>query len=48
MALVDTFIVLTIVIFLILLTWSKVMDQSMLDTVKEIFEIFGTIFGGNK
>lgn len=36
MATLDTFIVVFIVVFLALLIWSRVMDQSMLDTVVEI------------
>jgi hypothetical protein len=45
MAWVETGITIFIVTFLILLVWSRVQSQSMLDTVKEIIEIFKTIGG---
>jgi len=36
----DTVLVIVIIGFLILLTWSRVMKQTMLETVKEIMEMF--------
>lgn len=39
----DVFLVLAILIFLILIVWSRIMQQSMLDTVKEIKQILGEV-----
>lgn len=43
MASVDTFLVIIIVLFIILLVWSRVMQQSMLDTLVEIKEMVGAL-----
>lgn len=45
---IDTVLVVGIVGFLILIVWSKVMGQSMLDTVIEIKSIAVTVFTGGK
>lgn len=42
----DTILVVTIILFIILLVWSRVMDQSMLDTLREIKEFISEVFGG--
>lgn len=44
----DAFIVAFIVIFLTLLVWSRVMDQTMLDTFQEIKAMILGLFGGGK
>lgn len=43
MASVDTFLVIIIVLFIILLVWSRVMQQSMLDTLVEIKDMVGAL-----
>ena len=49
MSLLDGTIVSGIVLFLILLVWSRVMDQTMLDTFNEIKAmILGVFSGGEK
>jgi hypothetical protein len=40
MPLLDTLLVLSIVLFLIFLIWSKAMGQTMLDTFKELVGMF--------
>lgn len=45
---VDTMIVVGIVGFLVLIVWSKIMGQSMLDTFLEIKSILTLIFTGGK
>ena len=44
MTLIDTAIVLFIVLFLTLITWSKIMGQRVYDTVIEIKDILKSIF----
>mgnify|MGYP007071579933 CR=1 FL=1 len=43
---VDTLLVFSIVFFLIILVWAKVMNQSIYDTVMEIIDILKKIFSG--
>jgi len=40
---VDTSLVIIIVLFLILLIWSRIMGQKMLDTFKEIVEMLKSL-----
>ena len=39
----DSFLVVTIIIFIILLVWSRVQSQTMLDTVVEIRDMVGEL-----
>lgn len=45
MAWLDVSLVILIILFIILLVWSKIMQQSMLDTVVEIKEMIAEIKG---
>jgi hypothetical protein len=42
----DTLTIVCVLGFIGLLIWSKLQGQTMLDTVKEIKDIFVVIFGG--
>ena len=46
MSLLDGAIVTFIVLFLVLLVWSRVMDQTMLETFNEIKAMILGVFGG--
>jgi len=46
MAWLDTFLVISIILFLILIVWSRIMGQRMLDTIVEIKEILASLKGG--
>ena len=43
MAWLDTFLVIAIIVFLILIVWSRIMGQRMLDTVVEIKNMVGEL-----
>jgi hypothetical protein len=46
MAFLDIAIVTFIVLFIVFLVWSRVMNQSMLDTLTEIKDILSELKGG--